>query len=125
MGDISKNFWRSEFTCNCGCGQDTIDVELITVLQRLRDHYKVPVTCNSGNRCVEYNEVVQKAFKPNYVPYSSRSTHMESKASDTEVAGIKPSKVYKLLDKWYPGRFGLGNYTTFTHIDVRRIRARW
>jgi len=116
MGDISKHFYRTEFACNCGCGQDTIDAELITVLERVREHFNKPIVINSGNRCKAYNESIGG---------SKNSQHTKSRAADTVVKGVDPDKVQKQLDEWYPGRYGIGSYNTFTHIDTRGYRVRW
>ena len=116
MGDISKHFFRAEFACNCGCGQDTVDVELITVLERLRTHYDSVIVINSGNRCEIYNKKIGG---------SKNSQHVKSRAADTVVKGVKPEKVQEQVNEWYPGRYGIGSYTTFTHIDTRGYRARW
>ena len=32
MGDLTKNFSRSEFACKCGCGFDDIDLVLQSVI---------------------------------------------------------------------------------------------
>ena len=117
MGDISKHFFRSEFACKCNqCGQDTVDVELITVIERVRVHFAEPIVINSGNRCIPYNKAI--GGHPN-------SYHTKSRAADIVVKGVKPADVYEQIDEWYPGRFGLGNYSTFTHIDTQRLRKRW
>jgi len=116
MGDISKHFFRSEFACNCGCGQDTVDAELIEVVERVREHFDKPILITSGNRCLPYNK--QIGGHPN-------SYHTKSRAADIVVKGINPPKVFEQIDEWYPGRFGMGNYKTFTHIDTQRLRKRW
>lgn len=116
MGDISKHFFRSEFACKCECGQDTVDVQLITVLERLRKHFDSPIVINSGNRCPEYNKLIGG---------SSNSQHTRGRAADIVVHGVEPSDVQEQLDEWYPGRYGIGSYNTFTHIDTRNYRARW
>lgn len=55
MGDVSRNFSRSEFRCpHCGrC--DVLDGGLVAVLQKLRDHKGGPLTVVSGYRCCAYN----------------------------------------------------------------------
>lgn len=41
MGDLSKNFSRSELACKCGCGfglgRNDLHIDLIAMLQRIRD----------------------------------------------------------------------------------------
>jgi hypothetical protein len=34
---LSKNFFRDEFSCKCNCGSDRIDSPLIIKFQALRD----------------------------------------------------------------------------------------
>ena len=40
---MSKYFSRSEFSCNCGCGFDTVDFELIQMLDGLRENFDKPI----------------------------------------------------------------------------------
>lgn len=117
MGDLSKNFSRDEFKCNCGeCEQVGPPQELVDVLQDVRDHFGRAVVINSGHRCPAYNRRVGGAF---------RSQHLTGKAADFNVAGHSPVEVQEyLLDK-YGGRYGIGRYNTFTHVDVRPGPARW
>lgn len=115
-GDISKNFYRSEHACNCGCGFDTVDVELNHILQvDLRDYYNKKVTIQ-GNRCPYWND---------HEDGSDDSQHMEAKAADTVVEGVSPLAVYTYLDRKYPDKYGLGLYDDFVHIDPRPDKARW
>lgn len=122
---LSKYFQRSEFSCKCGCGQDTFDAELLMVLEDLREHFNAPVINNSGNRCIAYNEKVQLLNDPNYIPFSSESMHLVSKAADIVVRGYTSIQVYSYLCSKYPGQYGIGYYKNFTHIDVRPFKARW
>ena len=115
MGDISKDFNRSEHACNCGCGFDTVDVELNHILQvHLRDYYQKKVTLN-GNRCPYWNE---------HEDGSDNSYHMQGKAADTKVEDVSPMAVYTYLSHKFPDRYGLILYATFVHIDVRPDRYR-
>lgn len=58
MGDLTKNFSRSEFRCG-HCGRlDALDLELVRCLQRLRDMVKKPLAIVSGYRCCEGNASV-------------------------------------------------------------------
>jgi uncharacterized protein YcbK (DUF882 family) len=58
VGDLSKNFSRSEFACG-DCGRaDVVDEHLVEVLQRLRDELGRPLRIISGYRCARYNRVV-------------------------------------------------------------------
>ena len=87
MGDLSKDFSRSEFACGCGCGFATVDVKLLELLQVIRAHFKKPVAITSGCRCNEYNEKVGGSYG---------SKHKQGIAADIKVKDTKPEDVYKL-----------------------------
>ena len=121
MGDISRNFSRWEFKCPCGkreCGFDTVDGELLTVLEALRLHFVArSVTINSGCRCQGHNVDIGG---------SKKSQHMYGRAADIVVARIRPVDVQDYLEALYPLKYGVGRYSTFTHIDTRSgAPARW
>lgn len=118
MGDISKNFSRWEYSCNCGCGFDTVDVELNHVMQKhVRDYYNKPVTVTGGNRCFPYNLTTPGASKT--------SEHVEAKANDFTVEGVSPRAVYIHLDSLFPKKFGIGLYEDRVHFDVGSTKRRW
>ncbi len=122
---LSAHYDRSEFACKCGCGYDTVDTELLTLLNIVRNRFEAPVTINSGCRCVEHNEQVQKEVNADYVPYSSKSQHLLGRAADIVVQGVVPSEVYAFINAHKPLSGGAGNYATFTHCDSRNLKARW
>ena len=132
------NFAREEFECECGCGFDTVDYELINDLQSSRIYFsmlygKVKVVITGGNRCEAHDEEVQKDANPNYIPHSSKSTHKEAKAADhkhyyfkdEEWIQISPKEVYDYYDKKYPKSKGIGLYNNRVHLDSRKQKARW
>jgi len=63
MGDLTRNFSRSEFACPC-CGRADVDMRLVEALQELRDLAGVPVRVNSGFRCAKHNREVGGAAGP-------------------------------------------------------------
>ena len=113
---ISENFERSEFECSCGCGFDTVDAELIGVLERVRAKFGAPVTVTSGCRCPVYNKMVGG---------TAGSQHLLGRAADIIVEGVSPRAVCEFISGQYVGRLGLGSYEDFTHVDSRSKRARW
>ncbi len=118
MGDLSKDFSRKEFKCKCGCTFDTVDAELLKVLQEdVRDYYNKKVTILSGCRCFMYNMHTLGAARG--------SQHVEGKASDFTVEGVAPLAVYTHLNKKYPGKYGIGLYHNRVHFDSREEEARW
>ncbi|MCK5605557.1 DUF882 domain-containing protein [Candidatus Pacearchaeota archaeon] len=113
---ISEHFNRNEFVCNDGCGGNTVDVELITVLERLRKHCNSGLTVVSGFRCKEHNA---------YVGGAKKSRHLNGKAADISVSAFSPKQIGEILDKWYPDKYGIGVYRNWVHVDVRQKIARW
>jgi len=115
MGDLSKDFSRDEFSCPC-CNFDTVDAELVNVLQDLRDHYNSPVTVLSGCRCLLHNDAVGG---------SDDSQHLRAKAGDIKMKGVSPIAIYTCLKRKYPTKYGIGLYSSWVHVDVRPEKARW
>lgn len=113
---ISKYFKRKEFECNCGCGFAAVDVELLEVLEDLREAMG-PVILNCACRCDEHNKAVGGV---------DGSKHKLGLAADVRVVGHGPEEVQDYLLHKYPRKYGIGRYNTFTHIDVRpEGPARW
>lgn len=116
MGNLSKNFSRHEFACQCGCGFDTVDIETVKVLQEVADEFGEPVTVTSGCRCPAHNKAVGGA---------NNSQHKLARAADIMVKNVSPAAVFEFLDRKYPDRYGLGEYSNFVHVDTRTGKARW
>jgi len=117
MGDLSKNFSKSEFRCKCGeCSPVLPPDELIEVMQHIREHFDLPVTVHSGHRCKDYNRRVGGA---------SRSKHLTAEACDFTILGVSNDKIQEYVLNHYQGKYGIGRYNNFTHVDVRKGPARW
>lgn len=117
MGDLSANFSRYEFECGCGCGNDYADPVLIERLEELRSRFgDRPITVNSGFRCESHNRKEGGG---------KHSQHLHGTAADIVIQGIQQDTVAAYLDERYPDSCGVGEYSTFTHFDVRPNKARW
>lgn len=115
MGDISKHFNRTEFECHCGCGLNTVDVELLQICEQVRLwNGDKPLHVDSGCRCPSHNHAVGG---------TKHSQHKLGRAADLKVDD--PQKIYDLLCQHYPGKFGFGLYKTFVHVDSRSDATRW
>lgn len=118
MTKLSQNFSRPEFLCkgeNChpsgtgNCGFDTVDTELLRLLENVRNYFKKSVHITSGCRCPTHNEAVGG---------SHNSQHKLGRAADIIVADTEPDDVADFLDKiMITG--AIGRYKTFTHVDTR------
>ncbi len=121
MTKLSKHFDDSEFKCRC-CeqlhpGGIMPPPQLLEFLEDIREHFTgLPVHINSGYRCPKHNAAVGGA---------SASRHMIGDAADLWIEGISPVAVYKYADTIVAHSGGVGEYATFTHIDVRGHKARW
>lgn len=54
MGDLTKDFSRSEVACKCGCGM-LPQASSLERLQKLRDVVGFPLRISSGARCAKHN----------------------------------------------------------------------
>lgn len=108
----SEFFTRDEFACKCGCGQDTVDAELLHLMETLRGAFERPITITSGNRCLAHNARIGG---------SEFSYHLKSKACDFIVKDVDPKQVYEvvLLLLNHRGEGGVGLYDDWVHVDVR------
>lgn len=109
---ITANFSLDEFICPCSyCEYVTLNLELVAVLQHLRDYFGRSVFINSGYRCGVHNyNVGGKVY----------SQHRLGFAADIVVQGILPSVVQEyLITNQLILKATVGRYDTFTHVDVR------
>lgn len=111
---ISKNFKLKEFQCKDGSQLVKIDSQLLHKLQALRDEIGRPVIINSGYRTESHNKAVGGA---------QNSYHMQGKAVDIRVNGLKPEEIAKKAEK--KGFTGIGIYKNFVHLDIRPVKTIW
>lgn len=107
MGDLSNNFYRYEFTCQCGCGFCNVDPKLISMLQEMRDQVG-PIYVNSGCRCKKHNK--NEGGKSN-------SAHMVGKAVDIACSNSM-QRCELLVAAFMAGFDRIGLAKTFIHLDI-------
>lgn len=109
---ISKNFKVKEFRCKDGSDKILIDTDfVVNKLQKIRDHFTVPVTINSAYRTESYNQKVGGA---------KSSYHMKGQAFDIVVKGKTPLDVARFAQSI--GIIGIIQYNTFVHLDSRETK---
>lgn len=113
---ISKNFRVREFRCQDGSDVVFIESDLVDILQKIRDHFGKAVTINSAFRTFSHNKKVGGA---------TYSQHLYGTAADIKVSGVAPSVVADFVETLMPSTGGIGRYSTFTHVDVRKVKSRW
>ena len=111
----TKHFKESEFACN-HCGETMLNGELMAALELVRHYFNQPVTITSSYRCPTHNTNVGGA---------KNSKHLAGIAADIQVKNTEPKVVADFLESVFPESYGIGRYSTFTHIDVRAKKARW
>lgn len=113
---VTTNFKVREYACKDGSDPVFIADDLKNLLQKIRDHFGKAVTINSAYRTPTYNKKVGGA---------EDSQHMYGLAADIVVKGVAPKTVAAYAEKLLPNTGGIGIYDTFTHVDVRKKKARW
>lgn len=122
---VTDHFTIKEFGCKDGTPYpaDWVESKLIPLcemLEIIRDHYKRPILINSAYRTPEHNKKIGGA---------KGSKHVEGIAVDFKVQGYSPREVAAWvreqisMGKMIEG--GVGDYSTFTHYDIRGTMARW
>lgn len=113
---LSANFKVEEFACSDGSDPIFIAPKLVTILQKIRNHFGKPVIINSAYRTVSKNKAVGGV---------TRSQHLYGTAADIHIVGITPKEIAKYAETLLPTSGGIGIYSNFTHIDVREVKSRW
>ena len=113
---LTANFKVREFACCDGTDTVFIALELVTVLQSIRDHFGRAVTVNSGYRTEAHNKAVGG---------SATSQHKYGLAADIVVQGVAPKEVARYAETLLGGKGGIGLYVWGVHVDVRASRSRW
>ena len=109
---LSANFKVKEFRCKDVSDKILIDVDFVKdKLQKIRDHFGVPVTINSAYRTVSWNTKCGGA---------KNSYHLKGMAFDIVVKGKTPQEVAKYAQSL--GINGIIKYNTFVHIDSRETK---
>ena len=88
--DDIQYFKKDEFTCKCGCGLNNMNLKLVIIADRVREHFGKPAIVTSGSRCEKHNKEVGGV---------SNSRHLQGKAIDMYVQGIDGGELLKYLQK--------------------------
>ena len=113
---LSPNFKVDEFACKDGSDTVFISQGLVTVLQKIRDHFGKPVIIISAYRNDAHNKKVGGA---------DYSQHKYGTAADIYISGVSPATIGDFVETIMPNTGGIGIYSSFVHVDVRTARARW
>lgn len=144
MGNVTKNFDRREWECECGCGMDDPHPALVMSWQQLGDlveakHAKRPYIAITGpGRCAKYNRSpkVLGAENSHHVPgvngyYEAADGHIYFRIDTERTERLPLRKLYGYARTIAPfAQGGIGVYCDDAgpriHADVRRTGpARW
>lgn len=116
MGDLTKNFSRHEFACNCGCGADRISLILVDKLQNVRDMFGKRIDINSGVRCKAHNKAVGGSEDSEHLP--APGDYGVGEGADLECAHSRHR--YLLIKAMYAAGFKrIGPDDKFVHAGIR------
>jgi uncharacterized protein YcbK (DUF882 family) len=94
--------------------------KLANNLQVLRDHLNASIRINIAYRPKWYELLRDR---------SGDSKHCLCEAADITAQGYTPAQVHakieELINLGHMLQGGLGSYSTFTHYDIRKTKARW
>lgn len=120
---LSNNFSVKEFRCKDGSDPVFVDMDLVKLLQQIRDHFGKPLTITSAFRTAAHNKNVKGA---------TYSQHCYGKAADIRVQGVSVEDVADYAETLLKGTGGIGRYPVkkgrpagWVHVDVREVKSRW
>lgn len=111
---LTPYFKVREMTCKCGCEQCEVSMELMELLDMVRERFG-SVIVNSGFRCVRHNTAVGG---------SANSMHLRGKAADIWCQNVDVDELADFVESLLPRTGGVIRYKTFVHVDVRTIKYR-
>lgn len=113
---LSANFTLKEMQSHDNDDKVLVDPELVTYLQKIRDHFGKSVKINSGYRTPSHNAKVGG---------TKNSYHTKGMAADIVISGVSPKRVAQYAEAI--GLNGIGWYENkrFTHIDTRANKVFW
>ena len=108
-----KHFTRDEFKCKCGkyCNGFPAEPEkkLVTVADRVREHFGKPAIVSSGVRCKQHNANVGGV---------SESRHLQGKAMDFCIVGHRATEVLSYVQAQPEIRYAYAIDSNYVHMDV-------
>ncbi len=118
MGDLTRNFSSTEFTCRC-CGKGTVNMKLVKILQGIRDKVG-PMIVDSGYRCEEHNEDVGGKLLSAHLGKNG-SLIAEAVDIDCQSSGYR-HKIMKAASEAGIERIGVTG--EFIHLDISNTLPR-
>ena len=122
MGDLTKNFSRSEVACkgkDCCEHTAAVSPQIMQVAQKVRDFMGERIDISSGFRCRRHNASLPQS--------SPTSFHCTGQALDLRVPkGYGKKKKMLAFIRSLPEVTGIGIGRAYIHVDDgHKVRAEW
>ena len=115
---LTKHFSSAEMMCSCGCGEDAMDPDFMSILQNIREDMNRPLRISSGVRCQTHNSLVSSTG--NNGPHVPRTNGTQ--ASDILIAGADALRLVDIARKHGVSGVGISqrgaHAKRFIHIDT-------
>ena len=115
---ITKNLSVDEMMCHCGCGEDSMDMDFMDILQNIREDMNRPLKISSGVRCAKHNSIVSSTGSNG--PHVPRKEG--TKASDILISGADALRFVDIARKHGISGVGISqrgpHAKRFIHIDT-------
>lgn len=117
MGNLSPNFDSTEFMCKCGCGKFIKNMELIQMLERLRENMNAAaIIVTSGTRCPAHSVNVGGASTDAHTKGIAADIRVNKKDGTTYTSGTIAREAEKI------GFSGIGIIDNIhCHVDIRNL----
>ena len=115
---LTKNFSSAEMMCSCGCGEDAMDPDFMSILENISEDMNRPLRVSSGVRCAKHNSKVSSTGKDGpHVPRKNGTA-----ASDILIAGADALRLIDIARKHGVSGVGISQRGThskrFIHLDT-------
>ena len=115
---ITKNFSIDEMMCHCGCGEDSMDMDFMDILQNIREEMNRPLKISSAVRCANHNSKVSSTgITGPHVPRKEGTM-----ASDILISGADALRLVDIARKHGISGVGISqrgpHAKRFIHIDT-------
>lgn len=111
---LGPHFRLVELASRDGADEVLVHPSLIVLLNTVRRTVDRPVHVTSGYRTAAHNREIGGTIG---------SRHVLGLAADVQARGIAPAEIAALAERLGVG--GIGDYPTFTHLDVDGAGRRW
>lgn len=108
------NFTRAEFACKCGCGFNNVNLVLVRVCQRTRNHFGAALIPSSSCRCAKHNAKVGGVYNSRHLKCADGTGH----AIDFRVKGKTAAQVLAYVNKQPEIKYAYAIDNDYVHMDI-------